>query len=53
MRMKDAGTSEEEDAESEDFNIPTDHGHLDRNCLMKIITVTVKALVILLKNCYI
>ena len=28
-------TSAEEDVDSHDFNIPTDHGHVARNCLMK------------------
>ena len=43
---EDTVTSEEEDAESQDFNIAMYHGHLARNCLMKIITPAVKALVI-------
>ena len=36
LRMEDAMTSEEEDTDSQDFNIATDHSHLARNCLMKI-----------------
>ena len=36
LRMKDAVTSKVEDADSQDFNIPTDHGRLARNCLMKL-----------------
>ena len=28
----------EEDADSQDFNVPMDHGHVARNCIMKIIT---------------
>ena len=39
-------TAEEEDSNSQDFNIHTDHGHLAWNCLMKIVTLAVKALVI-------
>ena len=35
LRMEDAVTSEEEDADSQNFNIPMDHGHLARNYLMK------------------
>ena len=35
---EDAMTSDEEDIESQDFDIPTDHGHLARNCLMKIMS---------------
>ena len=45
LRMEDAVTSEE-DTNSQDFNTPTEHDHLARNCLMKIITLAVKALVI-------
>ena len=46
LRMEDAVTSEEEDTDSQDSNIPIDHDHLDRNCLIKITTPAVKALVI-------
>ena len=46
LGMKDAGTSEEDDIDIQDSNIPIDHGHLDRNCSIKIITPAVKALVI-------
>ena len=34
--MEDAGTSEEDDIDSLDFKTPIDHGHLARNCLIKI-----------------
>ena len=35
--MEDAGTSEEDDdIDSQDSNIPIDHGHLARNCSIKI-----------------
>ena len=30
LRMEDAGTSEEDDTDSQDSNIPTDHSHLPR-----------------------
>ena len=43
---EDPMTLEEKDANSHDFNIPTDHEHLARNCLMKIITAAMKVLVI-------
>ena len=36
LRMEDAGTSEEDDIDSQDSNTPIDHGHLARNCLIKI-----------------
>ena len=46
--MEDAGTSEEDDdIDSQDSNTPIDHGHLARNCSIKIITPAVKASVIL------
>ena len=44
MRMEDAGTSEEDDIDSQDSNIRIDHGHLARNCSIKIITPAVKGL---------
>ena len=44
--MEDAGTSEEDDIDSQDSNTPIDHGHLARNCSIKIITPSVKASVI-------
>ena len=35
--MEDAGTSEEDDDfESQDSNTPIDHGHLARNCSIKV-----------------
>ena len=37
LRMEDAGTSEEHDIGSQDSNTPIDHGHLARNCSIKII----------------
>ena len=40
--MEDAGTAEE-DIDSQDSNTPIDHGHLARNCSIKIITPAVKA----------
>ena len=40
--MEDAGTSEEDDIDSLDSNTPIDHGHLARNCLIKIKNVIVK-----------
>ena len=46
LRMEDAGTSEEDDIDSQDSNTPIDHGHLARNCSIKIITLVVKASVI-------
>ena len=43
MRMEDAETSEEdEDIDSQDCNVPIDHGHLARNCSIKIIMSAVK-----------
>ena len=33
--MEDAGTSEEEDTDSQDSNVPIDHGHVARNYLIK------------------
>ena len=37
-RMEDAGTSEEDhDIDSQDPNTPIDHGHLARNCSIKIL----------------
>ena len=45
--MEDAGTSEEDDdIDIQDSNTPIDHGHLARNCSIKIITPAVKASVI-------
>ena len=45
--MEDAGTSEEDDdIDSQDSNTLTDHGHLARNCSIKIITPVVKVSVI-------
>ena len=45
--MEAAGTSEEEDdIDSQDSNIPIDHGHLAWNCSIKIITPAVKASVV-------
>ena len=44
--MEDAGTSEEDDIDSQDSNTPIDHGHLAWNCSIKIITPAVKASVI-------
>ena len=44
--MEDAGTSEEDDIDSQDSNTPIDHVHLARNCSIKIITLAVKASVI-------
>ena len=38
--MEDAGTSEEDNIDSQDSNTPIDHGHLARNCLIKIISIT-------------
>ena len=46
LRMEDAGTSEEDDTDSKDSNIPIDNGHLARNCSIKIITLAVKASVV-------
>ena len=46
LRMEDAGTSEEDDIDSQDYNTSIDHGHLARNCSIKIITPAVKASVI-------
>ena len=34
--MEDTVTTEEEDADSRDFSLPTDHGHLTWNSLVKI-----------------
>ena len=36
LRMEDAGTSEEDDINSQDSNTPIDHGHLAWNCSIKI-----------------
>ena len=38
LRMEDAGTSEKEGTDSQDSNVPLDHGHLARNYLIKKIT---------------
>ena len=46
LRIEDARTSEEDDIDSQDSNIPIDHGHLARNCSIKIITPALKALII-------
>ena len=47
LRVEDARTSEEDDdIDSQDSNMPIDHGHLARNCLIKVITPAVKASVI-------
>ena len=35
--MEDSGTSEEDDIDSQDSNTPIDHGHLARNCSIKIL----------------
>ena len=43
LRMEDAGTSEEEDTDFKNSNIPIDHGHLARYCLIKIIMPGVEA----------
>ena len=51
LRMEDAGTSEE-DIDSQDSNTPIDHGHLARNCSIKIITPAVKASVISTNLCH-
>ena len=49
--MEDAGTLEEDDdIDSQDSNTPIDHGHLARNCSIKIITPAVKASVISLES---
>ena len=47
--MEDAGASENDDIDSEDSYTPIDHGHLARNCSIKIITPAVKASVISIK----
>ena len=44
--MEDAGTSEEDGIDRQDSNTPINHGHLARNCLIKITTPAVKASVI-------
>ena len=36
LRMEDAGTWEDDDTDSQDSNIPIDHGHLAWNCSIKI-----------------
>ena len=46
LRMEDAGTSEEDGIGNQDSDTPIDHGHLARNCSIKIITSAVKASVI-------
>ena len=46
LRIEDAGTSEEDDIDSQDSNTPIDHGHLARNCSIKIIKPAVKGSVI-------
>ena len=35
LRLEDAGTSEEDYIDSQDSNIPIDHGHLAQNCSIK------------------
>ena len=35
--MEDIGTSEEDDIDSQDSNIPIDHGHLAQNCSIKML----------------
>ena len=46
LKMEDAGTPEEDDINSQDSNTPIDHGHLVRNCSIKIITPAMKASII-------
>ena len=47
LRMEDAGTSEEDDdIDSQDSNTVINHGHLARDCLIKITMPAVKASVI-------
>ena len=36
LRMEDGGTLKEQNTNSQDSNIPIDHGHLAQNCLIKI-----------------
>ena len=45
--MEDAGTLEEDDdIDSQDSNIPIDHGHLARNCSIKIrMIITIKFMI--------
>ena len=47
LRMEDAGTLEEDDIDSQDSNTSIDHGHLARNCSIKIILL----LILLKKYC--
>ena len=35
--MEDAGASKDDDIDSQDSNTPIEHGHLARNCSIKII----------------
>ena len=50
LRMEDAGTSEEDDdIDSQDSNIPIDHGHLARNC--SIMNVKISWCNIIRKTC--
>ena len=49
--MEDAGTSDEDDIDSQDSNTPIDHGHLALNCLIKITMPAVKASVISCSHC--
>ena len=37
LRMEDAGTSEEDDIDSQDSNTPIDHGYVAWNCSIKIL----------------
>ena len=38
--MEDAGTSKKDDIDSQDSNTSIDHGHLARNCSIKITILT-------------
>ena len=48
--MEDAGTSEEDDIDSQDSNSPIEHGHLARNCSIKIMLSIYKIWNIQYKN---
>ena len=49
--MEDSRTSEEEDTDSQDSNIPVHHGNLPRNCWIKIIMLAVQALITKWHSC--
>ena len=52
LRMEDTRILKEKDTDSQDSNIPIDHGHLAQSCLIKIVTLAMKVFVIEWKECW-